>query len=180
LLDALAAGDLVVDPPPSDAAVGPCNIDLHLQFPVWRFDADPLAPFDAHDAHALEALAQRVTEVPRDADGSVTLQAGVLYLIQTRERIAFARGLAGRVEGRSKYARAGLIVQGAPTIHPGFDGTVTLEVFILGSASVRVFDGVSAIAQLLVERVETAEGDARDAGYSGAFRGQSRQDGSPA
>ncbi len=31
LLDALASGELTVEPAPVDASVGPCNIDLHVE-----------------------------------------------------------------------------------------------------------------------------------------------------
>jgi len=62
--------------------------------------------------------------------------------------------LAARVEGRSSYARCGLLVHfTAPTIHAGFKGHITLELINLGRIPVLLFPNIP-ICQLIVERVE--------------------------
>lgn len=59
--------------------------------------------------------------------------------------------LAARIEGKSSRARLGLLVHfTAPTVHPGFCGTLTLEIINLGPAPILLQGGVS-IAQLIVE-----------------------------
>ena len=81
----------------------------------------------------------------------------------TRERVALPvdhpinkeRGvcLAARIEGRSSVARCGVLVHfTAPTIHPGFEGTLTLEIINLGPARFMLRPGMP-IAQLIVEEV---------------------------
>ena len=61
--------------------------------------------------------------------------------------------LAGRIEGRSSFARLGLLVHlTAPTIHTGFEGTIKLEMMNLGKATIILKPGL-AIAQLIVEEV---------------------------
>lgn len=61
--------------------------------------------------------------------------------------------LAGRIEGRSSVARCGVLVHfTAPTIHPGFDGTLTLEILNLGPAPFMLRPGMP-IAQLIIEEV---------------------------
>jgi len=62
--------------------------------------------------------------------------------------------LAARIEGRSSVARCGIIVHfTAPTIHPGFDGTLTLEILNLGPTRFILQPGMP-IAQLIVEEVK--------------------------
>jgi len=81
-----------------------------------------------------------------------------LVLGRTHERVALpiradVECLAARIEGRSSYARCGLLVHfTAPTIHAGFDGTITLELCNLGPASITLYPR-APICQLIVETV---------------------------
>lgn len=61
--------------------------------------------------------------------------------------------LAARIEGKSSRARIGLLVHfTAPTVHPGWAGTLTLEMINLGPTSILLRPGMP-IAQLIVEEV---------------------------
>jgi dUTPase len=79
--------------------------------------------------------------------------------VVVHERVEFPIGeegrcLAGRVEGKSSYARCGLLIHfTAPTIHAGFSGTITLELCNLGPANISLYPGMP-ICQLIVEAVE--------------------------
>ena len=67
--------------------------------------------------------------------------------------VADGQSLAARVEGKSSYARCGLLVHfTAPTIHAGFSGTVTLELINLGPCNISLYPG-APICQLIVEAV---------------------------
>lgn len=62
--------------------------------------------------------------------------------------------LAARIEGRSSYARCGLLVHfTAPTIHAGYDGPITLELINLGTYPIMLHPG-KPICQLIVEQVD--------------------------
>ena len=86
------------------------------------------------------------------------LAPGKLVLGKTRERVALpiehdGPYLAARVEGKSSYARCGLLIHfTAPTIHAGFDGTITLELINLGPLRISLNPG-KPICQLIVEQV---------------------------
>jgi dCTP deaminase len=86
------------------------------------------------------------------------LEHGRFVLGKTRERVALpitadTECLAARIEGRSSYSRFGLLVHfTAPTIHAGFDGTITLEFCNLGPASIALYPR-APICQLIVETV---------------------------
>lgn len=61
--------------------------------------------------------------------------------------------LAARVEGKSSYARCGLLVHfTAPTIHAGFSGTITLELMNFGPFTISLYP-YAPICQLIVEEV---------------------------
>ena len=62
--------------------------------------------------------------------------------------------LAARIEGRSSYARAGMMVHfTAPTIHAGYKGTITLEIINLGAANI-LLKPEAPICQLIIEEVK--------------------------
>jgi dCTP deaminase len=61
--------------------------------------------------------------------------------------------LAARIEGRSSFARCGLLVHfTAPTVHADFRGTLTLEMRNLGPAPIVLYPGMP-ICQLVIEQV---------------------------
>jgi dCTP deaminase len=86
------------------------------------------------------------------------LKPGDFVLAQTVERIGLPITdsrpyLAARIEGKSSRARWGLIVHcTAPTVHPGFEGHLTLEMANLGPATITLTYQMY-IAQLIVEQV---------------------------
>jgi dCTP deaminase len=88
-----------------------------------------------------------------------TLNPGKLVLGKTRERVELPivpsqPCLAARVEGKSSYARCGLLVHfTAPTIHAGFQGTITLELLNLGAIPILLYPG-APICQLIIEQVD--------------------------
>ena len=87
------------------------------------------------------------------------LKKGTLVLGRTREKVTLPimpgdhPSLAARVEGKSSYARCGLVVHfTAPTIHAGFEGPLTLELINLGPIPIMLYPG-APICQLILEEV---------------------------
>ena len=63
------------------------------------------------------------------------------------------QSLAARIEGKSSFARCGLLVHfTAPTVHADWDGTLTLEMKNLGVCAVTLYPGMP-ICQLILEEV---------------------------
>jgi dCTP deaminase len=87
------------------------------------------------------------------------LRPNRLVLGRTLERIELpilpnGECLAARVEGKSSYARCGLLVHfTAPTIHAGFSGTITLELCNLGPLNILLYPN-TPICQLIIESVK--------------------------
>lgn len=111
-------------------------------------------------------------------DQPFALKPGKLVLGKTHERVELplqsdgTASLAARVEGKSSYARCGLLVHfTAPTIHAGFAGTITLELINLGPLDIALYPGMP-ICQLIVEQV-----DGTPFSNISQFQGQSRPGG---
>jgi dCTP deaminase len=87
-----------------------------------------------------------------------SLNPSKFVLAKTLERVELpliddAPCLAARVEGKSSYARCGLLVHfTAPTIHAGYAGTITLELINFGALPISLFPG-APICQLIIEQV---------------------------
>jgi dCTP deaminase len=74
--------------------------------------------------------------------------------INTAANRSLKRCLAARFDGKSSRARTGLLVHfTAPTIHPGFSGTITLEIINLAPVPFVLREGMP-IGQLIFEEVE--------------------------
>jgi dCTP deaminase len=166
---ALDAGDLVIDPEPGprDPADPRCpydttsvNLRLGDLFSVApaRERRLPLA-IDLRAGGVARLLAAAYQPVQVASDGNYCLEPGAFVLGSTVERVTLPVRpdrpcLAARVEGKSSFARSGLIVHlTAPTIHAGFSGHITLELKNLGEYPILLFPGMP-IAQLIVERVD--------------------------
>ncbi len=91
-------------------------------------------------------------------DQPYALMPGKLVLANTYERVELPiregqTCLAARVEGRSSFARCGLLVHfTAPTIHAGFNGRITLELINLGPIPILLYPR-AYVCQLIVEEV---------------------------
>jgi dCTP deaminase len=84
------------------------------------------------------------------------LRPNHFVLAHTQERICIPDDLVGLVEGRSSWARVGISIHvTAPKIDPGFDATITLEMFNFGKIPVELRAGIDKPAQLMLLRTTT-------------------------
>jgi len=122
---AMENGEIVIDPFPEDRQIQPVSIDLRLgaldythrsrgDIPCWPpgTTTSPSFPINGHYA----------------------LYGGEFYLGSTVERITLCSSIAARVEGKSSIGREGICVQNAGLIDPGFDGELTLEIWVVGNS----------------------------------------------
>ena len=171
ILTALDDGRLVIDPapsprkPPTVSGQPKCPyqtsaVDLRLdeKISVYKPDKQPVQIDLSRGKFA--RFAGTATE-PRTLtdDQPFVLEPNLFILGRTHERVELplfnepGKCLAARVEGKSSYARCGLLVHfTAPTIHAGYDGTITLEIMNLGHYSISLRP-LMPICQLIVEEV---------------------------
>jgi dCTP deaminase len=106
-------------------------------------------------------------------DQPFALEPGRFVLGRTLERVELPISpggpcLAARIEGRSSFARSGLLVHfTAPTIHAGFKGTITLEMINFGPLPIVLYPAMF-VAQLIIEWVDGVPFD-----NESQFQGQS-------
>ncbi len=160
-------GDLYIGPEPPRAvtienpncAYDTTSVNLRLASTISIPKQGKPFAFDLRQSGIGRFLAEVYQDHHIDEHGGYTLQRNFFVLGNTMEKLKLPirEGrpiLAARVEGRSSLARCGLLVHfTAPTIHAGFEGTITLEMVNLGSNPITLYPGME-ICQLIFERVE--------------------------
>lgn len=166
--DSLANGELGIDPLPDLSSVKPSSIDLKLgeRLLVQRSDQVMGLTIDPATIDLIDHLTRYSDLVDLAQVGSFRMQRGVFVLATTFERIRLPNHLAARVEGKSSLARLGVSVHfTAPKIDPGWQGTITLELYNLGSFTVELKPRME-ICALTIERL----GKPARQGYTGRFQ----------
>lgn len=122
LFQAIRDGRITIDPF-SDDMVGPGSVDLKLsnEFRIFRKIRRALVVDDSMDLEKITRLVHR--------ERSFTLLPGETILGITKERIRLAPNICGWIQGRSRFARIGLLVHmTASFIQPGIDNRQVLEI----------------------------------------------------
>jgi len=164
---ALDEGRLVIEPEPKprykEVGVKYCPYDTHtIDLKLGDEITIPKEGTYAYDfmasgnvADLIAKNSEKRTLIP---DQPYRLKTGDFVLAQTLETIKLPidKGppyLAARIEGKSSRARCGLLVHfTAPTVHPEWEGQLTLEIINLGKTPFLLHSGM-AIAQLIIEQV---------------------------
>ena len=81
------------------------------------------------------------------------LHPGSFVLGSTLEWIKVPRQCIGSVVGKSSWGRRGLIIETAPTVHPGFSGCLTLEMTNVGEVPIQLIPGMK-VCQLLLQKAD--------------------------
>lgn len=129
--------------------IGPASVDLTLSDEWYSFKKRFLGKtVDLSRTPFTEAFdvkrAQRMTLAP-----------GQLCLGKTVEKITLAPGMIGKLEGRSRYARMGLIIHiTAALVQPGSANHQVLEIVNLAPFPVVLRAGMR-ISQILFEEMKT-------------------------
>lgn len=91
-----------------------------------------------------------------------------LVLAGTLEYFKLPTNICAYVTSRSSWGRAGLIIATATTVHPGFTGTITLELVNLGEVPLVLYPGLSVAQIVFLECKGGAEYNGRFSGYTEA------------
>lgn len=141
--------------------VGPGSVDLHLghQFRVFQKLHKIYHVTDSSDFQEITQLVE--------VDDHFVLMPGETVLGVTTERIKLAPSLCGRLEGRSRFARLGLMVHiTAGFMQPGINNHQVLEISNVSSIPLALHPG-TRLCQFIFE---TCVGEAT---YQGRFVDQS-------
>jgi dCTP deaminase len=161
ILEAVETGRIRVDPY-DPTLVGPASIDLHLSRAFRVFVRLPMTVAVRDDIDF-----KRYTKGVWIPEGErLLLRPGETVLGITQERITTASDLCGWLEGRSRFARVGLLVHiSASFMQPGLDNHQVLEISNFGHLDLALEPG-TAICQFVFQQTE---GQGR---YDGRFAGQ--------
>lgn len=150
----LLAGGLI-EPLPHDHQIQPASVDLLLGEIADRRKEDP------HDFEYWNSGPRRWI-----------LHPGEFRLASTLETVTVPNDLVGLVAGKSSLARAGVTVEQAGWIDPGFHGQITLELFNAGAEAVRLTPG-QPICQIAFIRLDRpAERPYGSVGLRSRYQGQ--------
>lgn len=144
ILRCVQAGSICIEPF-DEQMVGPASIDLHLDrwFRVFHRHPQVFAVTEDADFDA-------ITELVEVEDSFLLLPGQAVHGI-TRERIVLADNLCGWLQGRSRFARLGLMVHiTASFLQPGIANKQVLEMINVGPVPLALYPG-TAICQLIVE-----------------------------
>jgi dCTP deaminase len=159
ILREIAAGRLGIDPLVPDQ-IGPASIDLHLGDEIRVMEGGPDVVDVTEDADY-----RAITKV-RALDGAYLLKPGETIHGITRERIHLPGDIAGWLEGRSRFARLGLMIHvTSGFVAPGVNSRQVLEMSNVAGRLLAIRAGVR-ICQIVLQRCDGS------AVYQGKFARQ--------
>ncbi len=160
ILDEINKGNIVISSF-DQSCLGPASYDLSLGDTIRVFTARKV-PFSVHDSSDFSDL----TKVVKLTQEGYIMRPGEAILAITLEKIKLAPNIAGWLEGRSRYARMGLMVHiSSPFISPGVNNQQVLEMANLSPTPLVIYPKTK-ICQMVFEYCEGK------ASYSGKFRSQ--------
>jgi dCTP deaminase len=155
------AGRVVIDPFIADQ-IGPASIDLHLgdEIRVMHARREPVPVTDDVDYRTISDV--RSLEIPYPLVPGETIH-GI-----TRERITLPGDIGGWLEGRSRFARLGLMIHvTSGFVQPGVASHQVLEMSNVSGRTLLIHAGVRLL-QIVLQRCEGS------AAYQGRFARQDR------
>ena len=164
ILQAIEQGTISITPFTREL-VGPASVDLTLAstFRVFRKVHHVIEVRDNTDYREITDK----LEVP--SGQHILIMPGETVLGITRERLRLGPGLCGWLEGRSRFARLGLMVHiSAPFMGPGIDSQQVLEMSNFGPAPLEVYPGIP-ICQFVFQKLDGREQ------YEGRFADQTEE-----
>ncbi len=159
ILRELASGRLRIEPLDPEQ-IGPASVDLTLSDEIRVIEGGG-EPIDIHEELDYREHTRRL-----ELRTPYRLEPGATIHGITRERIALPPDLCGLLEGRSRFARLGLMIHVTSAfVQPGVHNRQVLEISNVSGHPLHIHPGVR-ICQIVLLRTE---GEAR---YQGRFADQ--------
>lgn len=145
IIKEIEAGNIIIDPY-DESMIGPGSIDLHLgdRFRIFKKVHGIVNVNDSTDY-------EQMTELIHAQQGIILMPAESILGI-TVETIKLAPDICGWLEGRSRFARLGLLVHiSASFMHPGINNNQVLEMTNFSPMPLKIHPG-TAICQFIFQR----------------------------
>ena len=144
----LKKGELVIKPLTEDQ-IGPASVDLRIgnQFRIFR--RSEITSIDLKKDMDLEIM--ELVEKPDDKP--FVIHPGQLIISNTMEYVKMPVHLAGRLDGRLKWGKLGIVIQSASGyIQPGYEGQLTLSITNTAPVPIKLWPGLK-VCQLILRTV---------------------------
>ncbi len=165
ILKEIDTGNIVIEPF-DEAMVGPASVDLHLGNSFRIFKATRRNVRIDHGADYRD-MSEKLIISPGE---HMLLMPGETILGLTLERVSLCSTICGWLEGRSRFARTGLLVHiSASFMQPGIQNHQVLEMSNFGPNPLELYPG-TAVCQFIFQRT------LGEATYDGRYQHQSLDD----
>lgn len=149
ILKLIEANKVKINPFNTDQ-VGPGSIDLHLGN-LFRVFKKTHGIFHVRDDTSHEKIT-KIVHVKND--NYFLIMPGELIHGITEETVSLPENICGRIEGRSRFARIGLLTHlSSGFIHPGTTNKIVLEIANISPISLAIYPGTK-ICQVVLEEVK--------------------------
>ena len=149
-----------------DLQIGPSSVDLRLGYDFGYLETRKVNSLDTKEMDDIEDLQRKMTATPEEG---VVVHPGEFIIGTTLEKVRIPRNMVARIEGRSSYARLGLIPHAAGGfVDAGFEGQITLEIQNLGNVPITIYpeDRICQMAiETMTSEAENPYGEKADAKY---------------
>ncbi|MEM2636959.1 MAG: dCTP deaminase [Candidatus Korarchaeota archaeon] len=165
ILRAIKNGEILIDPfDETSLESASYNVTLHNKIRVFCEGINDIDIQDVAEDVSILNEVTRVIEIPDN--GYYLMKPGELVLGMTTELISLSPSIAGWIQGRSRFARMGLMIHvTASFLHPGIKNRQVFEIFNASRNAIKLRAGLK-IAQIVFERC------AGSALYKGVFSDQ--------
>ncbi len=144
--------------------IGPCSVDLRLGCVFRRFKRDKKMFLVKEEMNENDFS----REIKLKKSEFLTIKSGELVLGTTLERIKLANNICGKLDGRSRFARIGLMVHvSSSLVQPGVDNVQVLEIINLSPFTLSIQPGLR-LCQIVFSKMSS------EAAYVGQFKHQLR------
>lgn len=135
-----------------DEQIQPCSVDIRLCNVFW-LPTKRKSTIDLRKSKMREVSPRRHWKVMTlKSTECITIRPGEIALGRTYEKFSIPTENAGKIEGRSSFARMGLSVHcAADFINPGWRGHMTLQLVNLGPHPIKIFPYLPVCQLILVK-----------------------------
>lgn len=151
-----------------DLQLGPSSLDLRLGYEFGVLETRKVKAIDTREMNNYSEIKNSKEATPEEG---MVVHPGEFVLGTTLETLDVPSNLVARIEGRSSYARLGLIPHAAAGfVDPGFEGQITLEIQNLGNVPITIYpeDRICQVVfETMTSEAENPYGEKTDSKYMG-------------
>ncbi|MFB6174354.1 MAG: dCTP deaminase [Candidatus Nanohalobium sp.] len=146
--------------------LGPSSMDLRLGYEFGVLETRRIKALDTKGMDDYSDIKKSRKVTPEEG---MVVHPGEFVLGSTLEKVNVPNDMVARIEGRSSYARLGLIPHAAAGfVDPGFEGNITLEIQNLGNVPITIYpeDRICQVVfETMTSKADNPYGEKTDSKY---------------